>query len=64
MALRKRQRDDDPRRDYDGLLLTPSLGGKDCKGNGSHKGIEIRCDECNYFLECFPEYESPRNSPQ
>lgn len=32
----------------------PSLGGTECKGNGKHEGIEIQCDECDFFLECFP----------
>ncbi len=35
--------------------------GKDCPGNGKKKNetgdiIECCCDECDYFLECFPEY--------
>ena len=36
----------------------PSLGGTECKGNGKHEGIEIQCDECDYFLICFPETAS------
>jgi hypothetical protein len=36
------------------IVLTPSLYGAKCKGNGQHKNIERRCDECNFFLECFP----------
>lgn len=39
----------------DKSILTPSLGGKDCKCNGKHEGVEIQCDECDYFLICFPE---------
>ena len=35
----------------------PSLGGTECKGNGQHEGIEIQCDECDSFLECYPEYD-------
>lgn len=35
----------------------PSLGGTECQGNGQHEGIEIQCDECDYFLECYPEYD-------
>ena len=32
-----------------------------CKGNGKTKDetgkiIECCCDECDYFLSCFPEY--------
>lgn len=33
----------------------PSLGGTECKGNGQSDDIEIQCDECDYFLICFPE---------
>ncbi len=45
---------------YDGegserIRLTPSLNGADCLGNGEHKDIEIRCDECDHYLECFPD---------
>lgn len=36
------------------IKLTPSPNGEDCLGNGKHEGIEIQCDECDYFLECFP----------
>lgn len=44
---------------YDGdgadrIRLTPSPDGADCLGNGLHEGIEIRCDECSFYLECFP----------
>jgi hypothetical protein len=37
------------------ITLKSSLGGKECLGNGTHDDIEIQCDECNYFLECFPQ---------
>ena len=33
----------------------PSLGGAECQGNGQHEEVEIQCDECDYFLICFPE---------
>lgn len=38
------------------IELTPSFHGKDCKGNGEHKGIECQCDECDYYLICYPEW--------
>lgn len=38
-----------------GIELTPSLHGNDCLGNGEHEGYECCCDECDYYLECFPE---------
>lgn len=36
--------------------LTPSFHGKDCLGNGTHEGIECCCDECDFYLECFPDW--------
>ena len=42
--------------DPTGTVLTPSPGGKDCLGNGEHPGIECCCDECDFYLDCFPEY--------
>lgn len=60
MRSKKSRYDDDRYYDGDGkyskrIRLTPSPNGEKCLGNGEHKGIEIRCDECNFFLECFPE---------
>ncbi len=41
--------------DVTGVELTP--GKPDvCLGNGD-QGFECCCDECNYFLLCFPEYD-------
>ena len=37
--------------------LTPSYHGKECLGNGAWVGYEIQCDECEYYLICFPEYD-------
>ena len=28
-----------------------------CLGNGE-QGFECCCDECNYYLSCFPEFEA------
>lgn len=28
-----------------------------CQGNGEHPDYEICCDNCDYFLACFPEYD-------
>lgn len=38
-----------------GTKLTPSPAGRECLGNGTWPGYECCCDECDYFLECFPE---------
>ena len=41
--------------DVTGVELTP--GEPDvCLGNGD-QGFECCCDECDYFLLCFPEYD-------
>ena len=26
-----------------------------CEGNGKHEGYECCCDNCDYYLECFPD---------
>lgn len=36
--------------------LTPSFHGEDCLYNGEHEGFEICCDECDFYLDCFPEW--------
>ena len=41
--------------DPTGTLLTPSLRGKDCLGNGEHPGIDCCCDDCECYLTCFPD---------
>ena len=38
----------------DGVQLTPSPNGEKCQANGSNPEIEIQCDECSYYLVCFP----------
>lgn len=43
--------------DPTGTPLTPSFHGKDCLGNGEHPDYELCCDNCNWFLECFPKYD-------
>ena len=41
--------------DITGVKLTP---GKPtvCLGNGAHR-FECCCDECNYYLLCYPEFD-------
>jgi len=41
-----------------GILLTPSYHGKDCLGSGDHPDLECCCDECDYYLFCFPDWET------
>ena len=41
--------------DITGVELTPGEPAV-CLGNGE-QGFECCCDECNYYLLCFPEFE-------
>lgn len=34
--------------------IKPSLFGAECPANGKEKNIDMQCDECDYYLECFP----------
>ena len=43
--------------DVTSVELTPG-DSKRCKGNGEHPDFECCCDECNYYLACFPEWDS------
>ena len=43
--------------DVTGATLTPGKPEK-CQGNGEHKDFECCCDECDWFLLCFHEYDS------
>lgn len=40
-----------------GILLNPSHHGKACNGNGEHPEYECCCDECDYYLYCFPDWD-------
>lgn len=40
--------------DPTGIELTPTKP-NECLGNGQ-QGFECCCDECDYFILCFPEY--------
>lgn len=39
---------------FTGILLTPSPEGSKCNGNGEHPEYECCCDNCDYYLYCFP----------
>ncbi len=41
--------------DITGVELMPGMCDL-CLGNGK-QGYECCCDECDYFLFCFPEYD-------
>ena len=38
-------------------VLTPSYHGELCRRNGDNPDYEIACDECDYYLLCFPDWE-------
>ena len=42
--------------DVTGIELTPGQPSV-CLGNGE-RGFECCCDECDYYLLCFPEFEN------
>ena len=42
----------------DKTLYTPSYHGESCILNGEHPDYECCCDECDYYLECFPDWEA------
>lgn len=39
------------------IKLTPSPDGEQCMANGSNAEIEIQCEECEYYLKCFPDWK-------
>ena len=43
--------------DVTGTPLTPGRHGKRCLGNGLHPEYECCCDECDYMMCCYPEYD-------
>ena len=40
--------------DVTGAILCPG-NIEECQGNGKHEGFELCCDECNYYLDCYPD---------
>lgn len=38
-------------------FLTPSDHGCQCRHNGENPDYEIACDECDYYLQCFPDWK-------
>lgn len=41
---------------YTNTELIPSFHGEQCPGNGLHPHFECCCDECDFYLECFPDW--------
>ena len=46
--------------DITGVELTPGKPNV-CLGNGK-QGFECCCDECDYYLLCFPEFEHAKKT--
>lgn len=42
--------------DVSGAVLKPGAPDQ-CQGNGKTEGFECCCDECDYFLDCYPKYK-------
>ena len=38
-------------------VLTPSYHGELCRHNGDNPDYEIACDECDFYLICFPGWK-------
>ena len=38
-------------------VLTPSYHGESCRHNGDNPDYEIACDECDFYLICFPDWK-------
>ena len=38
-------------------ILTPSYHGEKCRHNGENSDYELACDECPYYLACFPDWQ-------
>lgn len=45
-------------------ILTPSESGEICLYNGTTEKYECCFDECDYFLICFPEYNTRGDKKQ
>lgn len=43
---------------YEEEILTPSYHGELCRHNGENPEFEIACDECDYYLFCFPDWKN------
>lgn len=40
------------------MILTPSFHGEKCGYNGRDTAHEIACDNCEFYLVCFPDWET------
>lgn len=40
------------------MILTPSFHGEKCGYNGRDTAREIGCDNCEFYLVCFPDWET------
>lgn len=47
----------------DAVTLCPSHHGEACLHNGEHSEEECCCDECGYYLACFPDWKDSMDQP-
>ena len=40
-----------------GIVLRPGFHGEACPGNGEHPDLACCCDECDFYLICFPDWK-------
>ena len=33
---------------------------RNCQGNGQHPDYECCCDECDHYIDCFPEWDAEK----
>lgn len=45
---------------WTGAWLRPGKPDK-CQGNGKHPKFECCCDECAWFLKCFPKFDKKKS---
>lgn len=46
---------------YMPVELTPSPGGKECLGNGHWPGYGCQCPDCDFYEQCFPDWEGHKS---
>lgn len=50
---------------YDPIIphkLTPSPAGRECLGNGHWPGYACQCPGCDFYEQCFPDWEGRKSA--
>ena len=45
-------------------ILKPSYHGEQCRHNGENPDYEAACDECDFYLACFPDWIEQFHPPK